>query len=451
MEQLVFELDKQTQLDLAIFPDSTGSRSILSLFEFAVTIGGQEKLTEFFKHPLTNIDQIEERLNAIKYIAGKIDLINLDKGTCDYMEFYLSRGPKPASPSAIKAIERKIIYFLAGGNDFYVITSGIQNTLQLLNVLHELIAATVTDSLPKLLKNHRQRISEILDHPDFSFTRQLITKKKFGAMEIAKADYLFRYLGYERLKELLDIVYQLDVFNAAAKVAKSSGYSFPVINRSNQRVLKLEGMFHPFVIKPVANGVTFNENKNICFVTGANMAGKSTFLKSIGIAVYLSQIGFPVPASYMETSVFDGLITTINLSDNIQQGNSHFYTEVSRVKNVAQQITRSQNIVVIFDELFRGTNVKDAFDASLSIISAFSKLRKSFFVISTHIIEVANELLSVNNINFKFMETTFNNDMLQYSYKLQDGITEERLGMWIVQNEGIVEIIESIAEKNNQL
>ena len=151
----------------------------------------------------------------------------------------------------------------------------------------------------------------------------------------------------------------------------------------------------------------------------------------------------------METSAFDGLITTINLADNIQSGNSHFYTEVSRVKHVAQKMTGSQNMLVIFDELFRGTNVKDAFDASLAITSAFSKLRKSFFIISTHIVEVANELAAIENINFKFMETVFDNGIPGYSYMLKDGITEERLGMWIVKNEGILEIIEGILRNSD--
>jgi len=265
-----------------------------------------------------------------------------------------------------------------------------------------------------------------------------------NALDIARADYLFRNQGYQRLKTLLDIVYQLDVFISVSEVSKIKGYSFPVVNKSGNRLLKLQGLFHPFLDNPVPNNVEFDYYQNICFVTGANMAGKSTFLKSVGIAVYLSQLGFPVPAANMETSVFEGIITTINLADNIHQGNSHFFTEVSRVKYVAKKLALSQNILIIFDELFRGTNVKDAFDASLAIISAFSKLRKSFFIVSTHIVEVANELLKIKNIKFSYMETSFNNEIPSYSYKLRDGITEERLGMWIVKNEGIVEIIEGI-------
>jgi len=109
---------------------------------------------------------------------------------------------------------------------------------------------------------------------------------------------------------------------------------------------------------------------------------------------------------------------------------------------VAERISESKNVFVIFDELFRGTNVKDAYDASLAIITAFSKVRKCFFIVSTHIVEVAIDLKQIENIHFKYMETLFDKEIPVYSYQLKDGITEERLGWWIVKNEKIVEIIE---------
>ena len=217
-----------------------------------------------------------------------------------------------------------------------------------------------------------------------------------------------------------------------------------MVSKDERQQLILQDIFHPLIDNPVPNDVEFRVDKNICFVTGANMAGKSTFLKSAGICIFLSQIGFPVPAGYMKTGVFKGLITTINLSDNITQGSSHFYSEVLRVKYVAERMNQSQQIFVIFDELFRGTNVKDAYDASLAIIKAFAKVRKSFFIISTHIVEVANELAEINNIGFKYMETIFDEGIPRYSYKLQNGITEERMGMWIVNNEGIVDMINKL-------
>jgi DNA mismatch repair protein MutS len=313
-----------------------------------------------------------------------------------------------------------------------------------LTALVDFISSLNFDDLPKLLQQFCLTIQDILRQDDFAAISSLSKKKKLNGIDIAKADLLFRYTGYDRFKVLLDIIYQLDIFITVAARAKTLGFSFPALNTNGGQVLKLYGLFHPFIKLPIPNDIAFNDDKNICFVTGVNMAGKSTFLKSTGISVFLAHIGFPVPAAYMETSIFDGLISTINLSDNLQHGNSHFYTEVARVKHVAVKMAQSQNIVVIFDELFRGTNVKDAFDASLSVITAFSRLKKGIFIISTHIVEVAYELSAIPNIAFKYVETTFDNGIPKYSYQLRDGITEERLGMWIVKNEGIVEIIEGI-------
>ena len=104
-------------------------------------------------------------------------------------------------------------------------------------------------------------------------------------------------------------------------------------------------------------------------------------------------------------------------------------------------VNQSKNVFVIFDELFRGTTVKDAYDASLAIISAFADVKSCFFVISTHIVEVAHQLNKNKSISFKYMETTFANGHPSNSYQLKEGITEERLGMWIVNNEKILEII----------
>jgi len=440
-----FEIDRQTLNDLDVFPDDNNEYSVIRLFSSTSTFGGHDKLVKLFGAPLTDADEVKKRVNAIKYLSETDAGVKIDKRLCDYVEFYLNRPAKPTTVSKIKAIEKKAMFFFTGDNDFYIINKGINDTLSLLKWLTEFTESLDVNISPALLQEFALTVRDTMSGADFVFASGLFKKTTLSAIDIAKADYLFRQVGYKRLKMLLNLVYELDVFISVGRAGRSLGFTFPVINRTNNgQSLKLSGLFHPFIENPVKNDIEFNHQKNICFVTGANMAGKSTFLKSVGICVFLSQIGFPVPAAYMETSIFDGLITTINLVDNLQMGNSHFFTEVARVKHVAQKMTQSQNMLVIFDELFRGTNVKDAFDASLAIISAFSKLKKGFFIISTHIVEVANELAAIENINFRFMETRFENELPTYSYQLQHGITEERLGFWIVKNEGIVEIIEGI-------
>lgn len=175
------------------------------------------------------------------------------------------------------------------------------------------------------------------------------------------------------------------------------------------------------------------------------MAGKSTFMKAVGLAVYLAHLGFPVPAEKMRTTVYNGMISTINLSDNINLGYSHFYTEVSRVKEAVLKIKERGRMFVIFDELFRGTNVKDAFDASLLIIESFSKIPGSSFFISTHITEIAEELKNDENILFRYLDSELVDGSPIYSYKLLTGVSHERLGMLILKNENIIEILNSIS------
>ena len=101
---------------------------------------------------------------------------------------------------------------------------------------------------------------------------------------------------------------------------------------------------------------------------------------------------------------------------------------------------------MIFDELFRGTNVKDAFDASLLIIESFAKINKSTFFVSTHITEVAEKLTEFTNIDFKYFDSELVDDLPVYKYELKDGVSHERLGMHILKNEKIIEILNSIAE-----
>jgi DNA mismatch repair ATPase MutS len=189
--------------------------------------------------------------------------------------------------------------------------------------------------------------------------------------------------------------------------------------------------------------LSLDKEKNMLFLTGANMAGKSTFMKAFGIAVYLAHMGFPVAAADMRFSVLDGLYSSINVPDDLNMGYSHFYAEVLRVKTVAQEVAKGSNLVVLFDELFKGTNVKDAYDATLSVTEALSAYRNCFFIISTHIIEVGHALSGrCGNVQFSFLPTVLEGHMPRYTYRLSEGITSDRQGMMIIANEGILEMLD---------
>jgi len=161
----------------------------------------------------------------------------------------------------------------------------------------------------------------------------------------------------------------------------------------------------------------------------------------------VAHMGFPVAAKRMEFSVMDGIYTTINLPDNLGIGASHFYAEVLRVKQVAAELSKGRSIFVVFDELFRGTNVKDAHEASVAVALAYAKKRNSMFIISSHIIEAGDQLKQLNNIGFLYLPTRMNGNIPEYTYRLEKGITDDRHGMIIIRNEGILEILEKGKKK----
>ncbi len=166
-------------------------------------------------------------------------------------------------------------------------------------------------------------------------------------------------------------------------------------------------------------------------------------MKSIGIAMYLSHMGFPVAATQLVFSVREGLYSSINVADNISLGYSHFYAEVVRVKQAATIAASGKRLLLMFDELFKGTNVKDAYDGTLAVTEAFSEYADCLFIVSTHIIEVGEALKGRPNIQFAFLPTVMDGNRPRYTYQLQEGITEDRQGMMIIRNEGILELLDT--------
>jgi DNA mismatch repair ATPase MutS len=375
----------------------------------------------------------------IGYVCKEKLPVSIDKYLLDFIELYLRQSNIPIRVSRLDALHKAFKYTLKPTTEYYIIQRGIKNVIEFLQELYALATDKSVSSLPHLWQQQLDFIAETIR---FSELRQIIgfnTKKKIGVIDRERFDHIFRYCEFDRLKKIINTVYQIDAFHAVAKTKEDIGLVFPEIVESKK--IEIIGLYHLFVKNAVANDVCLNEESNVFFITGANMAGKSTFLKAFGVAVFLAHIGFPVPVVSMQTGVFNGLFSTINIADNLNKGYSHFYAEVLRVKNVAEEINRTKNIVVIFDELFRGTNVKDAYDASLAIISAFAKVKGSMFLVSTHIMEVADQLCKLKNIRFGYFHTNIEGKAFAYSYLLLDGVTEERLGMLIIENERIIETI----------
>ena len=352
--------DRQTLNDLGIVESTYGEKTLFSLFDMTESDGGKRCLEEWLVHPLSDWKALHERQEAIRY--PDFPEIRICREELDFIEFYLSQGDRPTRVSYLESAFSYIFRHFRATPERYVIRRG---TKLLENVLLELktFADHVTELSPRLIRNIAATISEIYQATELGKMVDSCGQED-SFYRTDRLDYIFRYRRNHTIAALLSIVYQLDAIRTMHRTAVTKGWCFPSF--TNDSKFMLCNFYHPQVKDAVANDWEM-ENGNICIFTGSNMAGKSTTFKAIASAVWLAHAGFPVPASSMVCPMFDGIFTSINLPDSLRDGRSHFYAEVLRVKEVLEQINKGHHCFVLFDELFRGTNARDAFEASVAV------------------------------------------------------------------------------------
>lgn len=427
-----FYTDQQTLEDLNLL-GKFRPNSVFGIFNQVKTDGGERLLEQFFREPMTDISRIRERSATFRRYHDMALVFPLTRAECGLAANYLTA---PSSGgylrSATNILYHKTTASLSRDPRYNERCEGLQAALRMLGALRSLCAsANIAD--PDL-----DRMRKIL--ADKRLTN-LQPGKDMGVMDIIRTDHVLCEKMRAEMKALLDVAYHVDVSIAVSTVARERGFCYAEALAPGTDRLHVTGLRHPALRNAVPNSLFLDAGQNLLFLTGANMAGKSTFMKSYGIAVYLAHMGFPVPAEKMSFSIRDGLYTSINVPDNLQMGYSHFYAEVQRVKTVAAAVSRGAKLVVIFDELFKGTNVKDAYDATLAVSQAFGGYRACLFIISTHIIEVAEEMESSGNVIFRFLPTVMEGSVPRYTYRLSEGVSADRHGMTIIEQEGILDIL----------
>jgi DNA mismatch repair ATPase MutS len=428
------QTDDQTLGDLGIFGKRNGG-GIYDIYNRTHTRGGEGVLKQLFLQPLSNMDEINRRSSIIAHFS-KLQMVFPFKGALfDMVEKYLANAETNGKNTAQQQVpgEKEIQH-------------GVTALIELLQIIKQFISAEEVSTLTAYQVD-RQVIMVILTDTAFEPVFRENRKGKLSYTAVAAYDALFRLREYPKIKMLLGYIYYLDVYLSVAKLAGDRGFIFPKALEKGTASLKLDGVYHPELENPVGNNVALNADKNVIFLTGANMAGKSTFLRSISTALYVAHVGFPVAAKSMEFAVMDGIYTTINLPDNLGMGASHFYSEVLRVKKMAVELSQGKSLFIVFDELFRGTNVKDAHEATVAVAKAFAKRGNSLFFISSHIVEAGEDLKQQPTVAFQYLPTKMNGHVPEYTYKLESGITDDRHGMIIIRNEGILEILQNGRKK----
>ena len=437
-----FTVDKQTLEDLNI-PGKFNPGSVFGIFNRTRTQEGEQLLEKMFLHPLNRADKINERTALFRYFGTMKPDFSFSDEIHAGMEGYLRGSLKSGITGTYFRVCRKKLADLIRTDKSYDLFCGeVQLAKEYLGRFGKLYRQLDISAAPAIIGKRLEAAGKLLERPEME--KAINSGEETGVLAIARLDHLFRSLFLCELREIVSLVREMDVYTAVAEVARKKNFTYPVAGEctGSEEGIVLDDVYHPSLDKAVPNSLIINRETNVVFLTGANMAGKSTLMKSVGIAVYLAHLGLPVAARSMKFTPLDGLYTSINVPDNLHLGYSHFYAEVLRVKKVAEEVASGKKLLVVFDELFKGTNVKDAFDATVAVTRAFSEYRKCCFIISTHIIEAGHALRKEHtNFRYVYVPTVMKDGHPCYTYTLREGITDDRHGMVIVNNERIVEII----------
>lgn len=248
------------------------------------------------------------------------------------------------------------------------------------------------------------------------------------------------------LKSWAEVVSEFEVINSFAGFCYSNpSYTFPEITEKIN-CIHFEKLGHPLINsdKRVCNDFHSEKHENIVMITGSNMAGKSTFLRTVGVNLVLALAGAPCCAKYGQVSN-QKIFTSMRTRDNLKEGISSFYAELDRIGKMLKLIESSHNVFFLLDEMFKGTNSEDRHKGGFSLINQISRLNTSG-IIATHDIELAR--LSENKklaTNYSFNSEIKNNSMI-FSYKLHPGICNDFNASQLMERSGI-EIISDIPGK----
>ena len=437
------EIDKTTLADLLIF-DREEVFSVFNKINFTNTSRGKEQLRKNLLYPLNSIEKI-------KNVHACIDFMRLQKnnwpkiisnGTIMVVEkfFETNLDPIPQNPSVVGALSYKLL----NSHDYTLVKYSLNHCYDFLKGLGFFVQNYLAEDTPSILKKELEEAKKIIANEKF-----IPIFKTAKASELIPRDMLalanfIRYRFKLQMHELLQIYGKLDAWNSMATANETLQLCTPQFVDTSTPFVKAKSLYHLMLTNPIPYDVMLNEATNFLFLTGANMAGKSTFIKACGTAVYLAHTGMGIPAQHLQLGFFDGILSNINVIDNIAKGESYFFNEVQRIKSTVEKINNGKKWLILIDELFKGTNVQDAMKCSTAVVEGLLKNKNSVFILSTHLYEIGEDLKKYNNLLFNYFETTVVNDQLSFSYQLKEGISNDRLGYLILKREGVVKMLEEI-------
>ncbi len=442
------QVDWQTLQDLGILQPEGYQLSLYDWANFTRTTGGAQLLKTRFRHPLSETAALVDTQASVSWLMERAELFDPLLGGSAWlsMDRYMvsSVSALDYSNALFRWLDSWWVRLLNA--DLY---REVGAALALVQMLVRQ-ASTIVDQLnghplPSLMSLWCTALSECLATPALLRLRTARNVHRLRPPRVLRFDSELRTQEFAPLRRLAELVYEIDFLCSLARATRERGLVLPEILDVESPCVEAEGLYHPLLEKPIGNPLHLHGAARLVFLTGPNMAGKSTYLKAAGVAVHLAQIGMGVPARSLRLTPFACLFSGINTTDNLRLGQSYFYREVRRVHEVAQILSEGVPAFVLFDEMFKGTNLKDASDACLAVLRGFAACERSAFMVASHIAELADGVEKLPGARFLHFGAEICQGQPHFDYQVHEGVSEQRLGMLILEREGVLERLAALS------
>lgn len=438
-------VDNITLYDLSIFHREE-EQSLFSKIDHTRTSAGKAALKKNFTRPFSDLKDILQVQEILCFIGAKLDAwpMSITNGTLLVIEKFLDDNPNdlPEKPNPVNAFfykwlhpaEHAMIHFSM--QQLFACIKGFEN-------LHDFFSASPR---PKMLDDVLQKSEKILRDNRLKGLQSVQTFNALSPEDVLHYGKIFHDEMAAELQTLMEVYGKLDAWYAMAKANQQLGLQPPQFTDDTEPMISAKGLWHLMLKEPVGYDLELNPHSNFIFLTGANMAGKTTLIKAVGLSTYLAHLGMGVAAKSMKLSLFEGILSNITVEDNLIKGESYFFNEVRRIRETITRINDGKRWLILIDELFKGTNIQDAMKCSLAVIRGLINMRNGLFILSTHLYEIGEELKDLPSISFKYFETHLTENELRFSYQLKEGISQDRMGYLILQKEGVTSLLENIGK-----
>ena len=234
-----------------------------------------------------------------------------------------------------------------------------------------------------------------------------------------------------------------------ATIAEEKNFIKPTIN--DEGIINIIGGRHPVVESVIEgeyidNDVILDKDTNVLIITGPNMSGKSTYMREAGIIAILNQIGSFIPAKKCNIPIFDKIFTRIGASDDLVGGESTFMVEMKESANALRNAT--ENSLILFDELGRGTSTYDGMSLAGSIIEYISKKVKCKTLFSTHYHELTDMENTLNNVKNVHVSISEKDGDVTFLHKVMEGPVDKSYGINVAK---LANLPDKVINRANEL